>query len=282
MQTTPLREQHLFGRSRRLPADRDQTMDPGYTGIFRDWSSPRTSHRICATTPSSGVARQASSCAWVCATKCRLTALLLVPRVVTSAPSGSRLRAYWLVATPMNICSSPTRSGRPRSRFSRMTASKNWRPCTGRANTWVSVSIGVRSGRLKKIAGLTGITGMPIRTGAPTDGDGREHWAVPRPRSALRPPRAGVPGAPRSVADGLIFLDARHRSVELSDRISAQRGNWALSRFWISRIRLFPVSSVSSSAISPAIIRAARFPDMPDTARSPFAFLFQSKRLRTW
>ena len=44
---------------------------------------------------SSGVARHASSCAWVCATTRRLTALLLVPRVVTSAPSGSRLRAYW-------------------------------------------------------------------------------------------------------------------------------------------------------------------------------------------
>ena len=43
---------------------------------------------------SSGVARHASSCAWVCATKRRLTALLLVPRMVTSAPSGSRLRAY--------------------------------------------------------------------------------------------------------------------------------------------------------------------------------------------
>ena len=35
MQTTPLREQHLFGRSRRLPADRDQTMTrdiPGFSG----------------------------------------------------------------------------------------------------------------------------------------------------------------------------------------------------------------------------------------------------------
>jgi hypothetical protein len=30
-----------------------------------------------------------------------------------------------------------TRSGRPRSRFSRMTASKNSWPCTGRSKTWV-------------------------------------------------------------------------------------------------------------------------------------------------
>ena len=58
---------------------------------------------------SSGVARHASSCAWVCATKRRLTALLLVPPVVTSAPSGSRLRAYWRVATPISIWSTTRR-----------------------------------------------------------------------------------------------------------------------------------------------------------------------------
>jgi hypothetical protein len=30
-----------------------------------------------------------------------------------------------------------TSSGRPRSRFSRITGSKNSRPCTGRSSTWV-------------------------------------------------------------------------------------------------------------------------------------------------
>ena len=58
---------------------------------------------------SNGVARHASSCAWVCATKRRLTALLLVPRVVMFAPSGSRLRAYWRVATPISIWSTTRR-----------------------------------------------------------------------------------------------------------------------------------------------------------------------------
>ena len=33
-----------------------------------------------------------------------------------------------------------TRSGRPRSRFSRMTASKKCRPCTGRSKTWVRLT----------------------------------------------------------------------------------------------------------------------------------------------
>ena len=48
MQTTPLREQHLFGRSRRLPADRDQTMTrdiPGFSGTtgmpIRTGAQPR-------------------------------------------------------------------------------------------------------------------------------------------------------------------------------------------------------------------------------------------------
>ena len=37
-------------------------------------------------------------------------ALLLVPRLVMSAASGSRLRAYWRVATPTSICSTTRRS----------------------------------------------------------------------------------------------------------------------------------------------------------------------------
>src|SRR5262249_55826253 len=54
---------------------------------------------------SSGVDRQVLSCAVVLATNRRLTALLLVPREMTSAPVGSKLRAYWRVATPISICS---------------------------------------------------------------------------------------------------------------------------------------------------------------------------------
>ena len=85
------------------------------------WSMPRatTMQWLPTCTPSissptrsrssSGVTRQASNCAWVCATNRRLTALLLVPRVRTSAPSGSRLRSYWRVATPMSICSTTRR-----------------------------------------------------------------------------------------------------------------------------------------------------------------------------
>ena len=38
-----------------------------------------------------------------------LAALLLVPRVRMSAPVGSRLRPYWRVATPTNICSTTRR-----------------------------------------------------------------------------------------------------------------------------------------------------------------------------
>src|SRR5262249_11497784 len=37
-----------------------------------------------------------------------------------------------------------TRSGRPRSRLSRMTSSKNWRPCTGRSKTWVRLTSSCR------------------------------------------------------------------------------------------------------------------------------------------
>jgi len=36
--------------------------------------------------------------------------------------------------------SSPTRSGRPKSKFSRMTASKKWRPWIGRSKTWVRLT----------------------------------------------------------------------------------------------------------------------------------------------
>ena len=50
------------------------------------------------------------------ATNRRLTALLLVPRVRTSAPSGSRLRPYWRVATPMSICSTTAPGERIRVR----------------------------------------------------------------------------------------------------------------------------------------------------------------------
>lgn len=50
-------------------------------------------------TPSRGADCQARSCAVVFATKRRLTLLLLVPRLTTSAGTGSRLRAHWRVAT---------------------------------------------------------------------------------------------------------------------------------------------------------------------------------------
>ena len=62
---------------------------PRYSGCRR---APHRSAVTARSRLSSGVARHASNCAWVCATKRRLTALLLVPRVVISAPSGSRLR----------------------------------------------------------------------------------------------------------------------------------------------------------------------------------------------
>lgn len=46
---------------------------------------------------------EAVVCAAVFATNRRLTVLLLIPRVRTSTGSGSRLRAYWHVATT-GIC----------------------------------------------------------------------------------------------------------------------------------------------------------------------------------
>lgn len=51
----------------------------------------------------SGCARCSSTRADVAATKRRLTALLLVPRDLT--PIGSSDRSYFLVATPISICS---------------------------------------------------------------------------------------------------------------------------------------------------------------------------------
>ena len=78
---------------------------------------------------SSDVARQASNCAWVCVTKRRLTALLLVPRARTSAPSGSRLRSYWRVATPTSICSTTRRLSGPAS-------ANAW--TVGRTSSWPS------------------------------------------------------------------------------------------------------------------------------------------------
>ena len=64
-----------------------------------------TPSRISATSsrPSSGADCQARSCTVVLATNRRLTLLLLVPRLTTSAGPGSRLRAYWRVATPTSI-----------------------------------------------------------------------------------------------------------------------------------------------------------------------------------
>ena len=52
---------------------------------------------------SNGALCHVASCAAVFATKRRLTALLLVPRLSISGPSGSKLRAYWRVATPTSI-----------------------------------------------------------------------------------------------------------------------------------------------------------------------------------
>ena len=59
--------------------------------------------------PSSGADCHARNCAVVFATNRRLTLLLLVPRLTTPAGSGSRLRAYWRVATPTSICSTTRR-----------------------------------------------------------------------------------------------------------------------------------------------------------------------------
>ena len=58
---------------------------------------------------SSAVDRQAASCAAVSRTNRRLTALLLVPRTRTAAPTGSKLRPYCRVATPRSICSTTRR-----------------------------------------------------------------------------------------------------------------------------------------------------------------------------
>ncbi|NQW04252.1 MAG: hypothetical protein HQ485_09505 [Acidobacteria bacterium] len=53
--------------------------------------------------------RHFSNCAAVWTTKRRLTALLLVPRLVSASPIGSKLRAYCRVVTPTSICSTMRR-----------------------------------------------------------------------------------------------------------------------------------------------------------------------------
>ena len=58
---------------------------------------------------SSGADCHVRSCTVVFATTRRLTLLLLVPRPTTPAGRGSRLRAYWRVATPTSMCSTTRR-----------------------------------------------------------------------------------------------------------------------------------------------------------------------------
>jgi hypothetical protein len=69
----------------------------------------------------------AANCAAVVATTRRLTALLLVPRLVTVAGTGSKLRAYRRVATPTSICSATRR-------FNGSSSAMAWN--VGRATSW--------------------------------------------------------------------------------------------------------------------------------------------------
>ena len=71
----------------------------------RQCSPMCTPSRMSATSsrPSSGATCHARSCAVVLVTNRRLTLLLLVPRLTTPAGTGSRLRAYWRVATPIQM-----------------------------------------------------------------------------------------------------------------------------------------------------------------------------------